>query len=108
MRVKVLDVDIPRKRISLTLRLEDDAGRGGSPRGNPSRGEQPRKTTQPRGTQPRGTAQPRAAQPRPRRREPSAPTGALADALRRAGLVDEFGNSVANNVTAPKRTGRGR
>nr|WP_239333841.1 Tex family protein [Frankia sp. CiP3] len=102
VRVKVLDVDIPRKRISLTLRLEDDAGRGGSPRGNPSRGEQPRKTTQPR-----GTAQPRAAQPRPRRREPSTPTGALADALRRAGLVDEFGNSVANNVTAPKRTGRG-
>ncbi len=111
VRVKVLDIDIPRKRISLTLRLDDDASRGGSPRGNPSRGEQPRKTaqprgTQPRGTQPRGTAQPRAAQPRPRRGEPSAPTGALADALRRAGLVDEFGNSVANKVTAPKRTNR--
>ncbi|WP_370651404.1 Tex family protein [Frankia sp. Cj3] len=106
VRVKVLDVDIPRKRISLTLRLDDDASRGGSPRGNPSRGEQPRKTAQPRGTQPRGTAQPRAAQPRPRRGEPSAPTGALADALRRAGLVDEFGNSVANKVTAPKRTNR--
>jgi uncharacterized protein len=26
VRVKVLDVDIPRKRISLTLRLDDDAG----------------------------------------------------------------------------------
>jgi uncharacterized protein len=32
VRVKVLDIDIPRKRISLTLRLDDDAdGRRGSP-----------------------------------------------------------------------------
>jgi uncharacterized protein len=46
VRVKVLDVDIPRKRISLTLRLEDEAtpssgpreaGGGGRPRGD-SRG----------------------------------------------------------------------
>lgn len=29
VRVKVMDVDIPRKRISLTLRLEDEAERGG-------------------------------------------------------------------------------
>ncbi|GAB7051668.1 Tex family protein [Catenuloplanes indicus JCM 9534] len=35
--VKVLDVDIPRKRISLTLRLEDDA-EGGAPRGDRQRG----------------------------------------------------------------------
>ncbi|MFC5815833.1 Tex family protein [Nonomuraea harbinensis] len=50
VRVKVLDVDIPRKRISLTLRLDDDAaqpaasggrgeGRGGGPRGDGSRGD---------------------------------------------------------------------
>jgi uncharacterized protein len=32
VRVKVLDIDIPRKRISLTLRLDDDAdGRRASP-----------------------------------------------------------------------------
>ncbi|MFD1076735.1 Tex family protein [Longispora fulva] len=31
VRVKVLEVDIPRKRISLTLRLEDEAARGGAP-----------------------------------------------------------------------------
>ncbi|MFI6296443.1 Tex family protein [Nonomuraea sp. NPDC050790] len=38
VRVKVLDVDIPRKRISLTLRLEDDAETDSRPRG--SRGGQ--------------------------------------------------------------------
>src|SRR5581483_9905598 len=46
VRVKVLDVDIPRKRISLTLRLEDEAtpaspadkGGGGGQRGGGQRG----------------------------------------------------------------------
>jgi uncharacterized protein len=33
VRVKVLDVDVPRKRISLTLRLDDESGTGGGPRG---------------------------------------------------------------------------
>nr|WP_322753579.1 Tex-like N-terminal domain-containing protein [Frankia sp. Cas3] len=127
VRVKVLDVDIPRKRISLTLRLDDDAERRGEQAGPPNaarrdrggapRGGQPRAAAQPRGAQPRDTqprsgqprdtqprgAQPRGAQPRPRRGESSVPTGALADALRRAGLVDEFGNTI----TGPKRTGRG-
>jgi protein Tex len=36
VRVKVLDVDLPRKRISLTLRLDDDPARGG---GRPARDE---------------------------------------------------------------------
>ncbi|RLK22450.1 uncharacterized protein DER29_0282 [Micromonospora sp. M71_S20] len=44
VRVKVLDVDVPRKRISLTLRLEDDAeagaGRGGPDGGRRERGGQ--------------------------------------------------------------------
>ncbi len=44
VRVKVLDVDIPRKRISLTLRLDDEAtpaagGRGAAAPANP-RGDQ--------------------------------------------------------------------
>ncbi|MEU6725651.1 Tex family protein [Nonomuraea wenchangensis] len=41
VRVKVLDVDIPRKRISLTLRLEDDATAqaDGSRRSNGARGD---------------------------------------------------------------------
>ncbi|MEH1102907.1 Tex family protein [Micromonospora sp. CPCC 205561] len=42
VRVKVLDVDVPRKRISLTLRLEDEAepgaGRGGPDGGRRERG----------------------------------------------------------------------
>ena len=33
VRVRVLGVDIPRKRISLTLRLDEDAAGGGRPRG---------------------------------------------------------------------------
>ncbi|OKK22440.1 transcription accessory protein [Streptomyces sp. CB00455] len=44
VRVKVMDVDIPRKRISLTLRLEDEAGAergagGGAPRQREDRQE---------------------------------------------------------------------
>ncbi len=31
VRVKVLDVDKPRKRIALTLRLDDEVGRAGGP-----------------------------------------------------------------------------
>jgi uncharacterized protein len=34
VRVKVLDVDIPRKRISLTLRLDDEAQQSGAPAGS--------------------------------------------------------------------------
>ena len=62
VRVKVLAVDVPRKRISLTLRLDDETDRGPAPRRQERR-------------------------PGPRRQEPGpAPTTALADALRRAGL----------------------
>ncbi|WP_372410724.1 Tex family protein [Streptomyces luteireticuli] len=69
VRVKVLEVDVARKRISLTLRLEDEAR---APRA-------PREAREPR----RG-----GGAPRPRREAPSpAAGGAMADALRRAGLV---------------------
>jgi uncharacterized protein len=86
VRVKVLDVDLPRKRISLTLRLEDEAGpqrggrrEGGERRGNPPRqggrgGGQGRQGGQGGGQGRRGSSQP-------------APGGAMADALRRAGLT---------------------
>ncbi|SCL32771.1 uncharacterized protein GA0070616_4549 [Micromonospora nigra] len=40
VKVKVLDVDVPRKRISLTLRLEDEAEPGGG-RGGRGGGERP-------------------------------------------------------------------
>ncbi|MDM4718326.1 Tex family protein [Micromonospora sp. WMMA1363] len=87
--VKVLDVDVPRKRISLTLRLDDDADaarRGGADgshreRGGPGgRGGQPRQERQ--GRQPRQERQPRQG------RGGAAPANsAMADALRRAGLA---------------------
>ncbi|HEX3650086.1 MAG TPA: S1 RNA-binding domain-containing protein, partial [Pseudonocardiaceae bacterium] len=66
VRVKVLDVDIQRKRISLTLRLEDEPERGAERRaGGGGRQQQQR---------------------RPRQDNRPAPGGALADALRRAGF----------------------
>ncbi len=78
VRVKVLDVDIPRKRISLTLRLDDEAGpradRAGTvaPRSDagraPSRGQAGGKAAAQRGSQ---------------------GGGALAEAMRRAGLGEK-------------------
>ncbi|MFJ2031665.1 Tex family protein [Streptosporangium sp. NPDC087985] len=91
VRVKVLDVDIPRKRISLTLRLEDepakDSGRrdqqGGGRRDGGGGGR--RDGQQGRGG---GQQQGRGGQQRQDRggQQRSAPSGAMADALRRAGL----------------------
>ncbi|MCE6996733.1 RNA-binding transcriptional accessory protein [Saccharothrix sp. S26] len=75
VRVKVLEVDIPRKRIGLTLRLEDEPGR-----------KPPRE--QPRGGQggggPRGQRGGGGGRPRQPERPPA--NGAMAEALRRAGL----------------------
>jgi protein Tex len=96
VRVKVLEVDIARKRISLTLRLEDDPARSGKggrtnepgvgsgepggreQRGGGERGGQ-RGAGQRGGKGQRGGGQQRdSARP--------APSGAMADALRRAGF----------------------
>ncbi|MGW0816361.1 Tex family protein [Streptomyces viridiviolaceus] len=75
VKVKVLDVDIPRKRISLTLRLDDEAAPQGEQRG-PQRGGRPPKQRQQQGRS-GGKGRPAAA--------PA--NGAMADALRRAGLA---------------------
>ncbi|MEV8437607.1 Tex family protein [Actinosynnema sp. NPDC051121] len=72
VRVKVLEVDIPRKRIGLTLRLEDEPGR------KPPR-EQPREQRGNGRGAPRGGGKPRQPE-----RPPA--NGAMAEALRRAGL----------------------
>ncbi|WP_225846671.1 Tex family protein [Streptomyces sp. HPF1205] len=83
VRVKVLDVDLPRKRISLTLRLDDEvaaprgdrrgsAGSGGERRGGPPR---------------QGGARGQGGGRRGGAPAQSAPGGAMADALRRAGLT---------------------
>ena len=78
VRVKVLSVDVPRNRISLTLRLDDDGPRqaGGRPREQDRSGR----------PSPKGRTG-GAPAPRPGRPKADAPEGALADALRRAGLV---------------------
>ncbi|WP_163511681.1 Tex family protein [Fodinicola acaciae] len=92
VKVKVMDVDIPRKRISLTLRLDDEAspepadgerrGQGGGRQGGRPAGGQ---RGQQRGGQQRGGRTQAGG---------SSGGGALADALRRAGLVDGGGNST--------------
>ena len=73
VRVKVLSVDIPRHRISLTLRLDDDSRGPSGPSSRTDRGA--------------GSRSGKGGPGRPRKAEPKSPDGALADALRRAGLV---------------------
>ena len=70
VRVKVLEVDKPRKRISLTLRLDDEAGR------------QPARSARPES----GGGASRRDQARESAAKPGAPANAMADALRRAGF----------------------
>src|SRR5712672_1809529 len=67
VRVKVLDVDKSRKRIALTLRLDDEIGHNqDSTRARAPRGAEGQRNQAPSRTEPE-------------------PSGALADALRRAG-----------------------
>jgi uncharacterized protein len=113
VRARVLDVDIPRKRISLTLRLEDevdtrpdrrgaaeggrgpsegrrsDDGRRGAPGGGQQRQNQQRSGQQRDGQQ--RSSQQRQGQQRSGQQGQGRGTPAdtaLADALRRAGLLD--------------------
>ncbi|MFF5209014.1 Tex family protein [Streptosporangium sp. NPDC000396] len=87
VRVKVLDVDIPRKRISLTLRLEDEAARGSGQRdqsgGRRDGGKRGGQQRQDRGGQQQGRG---GQQRQDRGGQRGAPGGAMAEALRRAGL----------------------
>jgi uncharacterized protein len=89
VRVKVLAVDVPRQRISLTLRLDDEGPRpaGGRPRGED---RSARSSANPAARTSRGSSsRSPATGSRGARRggQTSPPEGALADALRRAGLV---------------------
>ncbi|MFF2650317.1 Tex family protein [Streptomyces sp. NPDC058045] len=104
VRVKVLDVDIPRKRISLTLRLDDEAAsgqdggaeQGGSGRGGgrpPQQRQQRQQGRQQQGRQGQGGGRQRqggrgGAGGGGGRPAPAPANSAMADALRRAGLVD--------------------
>lgn len=97
VRVKVLEADPERKRISLTLRLDDEPGTaggsgsrgGGRERGERERGERGRGERRPapqagQGASGRNAASAKAA---PAKAAPKAPVNtAMAEALRRAGL----------------------
>ncbi|MFF0964575.1 Tex family protein [Streptomyces sp. NPDC003703] len=89
VKVKVLDVDIPRKRISLTLRLDDTAapqerqqGQGGGGEARRQRGGRPPQQRQGQGQGRGGGGGGGGA-----RQTPPA-NSAMADALRRAGLLN--------------------
>ncbi|MFK4599738.1 Tex family protein [Streptomyces pristinaespiralis] len=91
VKVKVLDVDIPRKRISLTLRLDDEATAQPADAGAPrrERGGRPPQQRQGGGggRERRGGGGDRRGAGAPRQ-APAPSNSAMADALRRAGLVD--------------------
>ncbi|MFF8378574.1 helix-hairpin-helix domain-containing protein [Streptomyces sp. NPDC015661] len=111
VKVKVLDVDVPRKRISLTLRLDDEPGadgQGGAPRRDRGerggdRGERSGRPPQQRQGGGRraegGNRNDRADRGgkgndrggRDRSAAPAPANSAMADALRKAGLLGEGG-----------------
>ncbi|MFD4256407.1 Tex family protein [Streptomyces sp. NPDC058534] len=79
VKVKVLDVDIPRKRISLTLRLDDEAAPQGEQKKERGGNRPPRQRQQRQGSGGGGKGRSSAA--------PAPSNGAMAEALRRAGLA---------------------
>jgi uncharacterized protein len=96
VKVKVMDVDAPRQRISLTLRLDDEIGPK-TPRDEPgergqgrpgSRGGQQR-GGRPGGGQGQGGGGNAPSRPGRAPQKAAAPDTALADALRRAGLLKD-------------------
>ncbi|HEV3360381.1 MAG TPA: Tex family protein [Pseudonocardiaceae bacterium] len=84
VRVKVLDVDVPRKRISLTLRLDDDATPQQGQGDNRDRAENNRRDGGNRRDRNAGGKQGGGRQGGQRNSPP--PSGSMADALRRAGF----------------------
>jgi uncharacterized protein len=95
VRVKVLEIDEARKRISLTLRLDDEPGTGTRERDRPERGGQRqgrpggRDTNQPGEQRSRGADRQSGGRQGGRGADGGrapAPGGAMADALRRAGF----------------------
>ncbi|HEY2579108.1 MAG TPA: Tex family protein [Streptosporangiaceae bacterium] len=81
VRVKVMAVDAARKRISLTLRLDDEpGGEARPPRETPAK-QGPAKQNRKRGDSPAS----------------SRPSGAMAEALRRAGLTGDRNSKPQNS-----------
>ncbi|GAB2637190.1 Tex family protein [Nocardia goodfellowii] len=89
VKVKVLEVDVARQRIGLSLRLDDEPGGAAKPeRGSGSRGGGPRgQSGQDNRQRQNGQHKPQARnQGGQRRGSAPAPSGSMADALRRAGF----------------------
>jgi uncharacterized protein len=80
VKVKVLEVEVARKRIALTLRLDDEVG-GKSER--PAQGV------------PKAKSRSSTTSPAPRKPQPESGGGALAEALRRAGEKNGSGKTKA-------------
>jgi len=102
VRVKVLSVDAARKRISLTLRLDDE---------NPPRPAAGRDRAEDRAARPpaKSSRTGRGSSPRPSTSGPGGPPaseGALADALRRAGLVPKAPKTPKAPKARDDRPGR--
>ncbi|MET9254810.1 Tex family protein [Streptomyces sp. NPDC003717] len=92
VKVKVLDVDIPRKRISLTLRLDDEAAARGEQSGGGGErqrggGRPPRQRGQQGGGRSGGSGSGSGGSGKGRPASAPAASGSMADALRRAGLA---------------------
>ncbi|WBP89634.1 Tex family protein [Kitasatospora cathayae] len=110
VKVRVVSVDVPRKRIGLTLRLDDEVGRERGDRGGDRGDRQARPPRQERrsGGQGQGGQGGRGGQDRRDRggsggNVPLA-NSAMADALRRAGLAG--GGSGGDSGSKDRRSGR--
>jgi uncharacterized protein len=88
VRVRVLEVDEKRHRIALTMRLDDPVGASAAQPRSPERRPAPQATqrTAPQAHQKTAPQAERHTQPKSPKATPSSSGGALADALRSAGL----------------------
>lgn len=86
VKVKVLEVDVERQRIGLTLRLDDEVGAPAGPKGGQG-GRGPRPNGQGGGQRQGGqSGQRQGGRGRDRRSEERPASGSMADALRKAGF----------------------
>ncbi|MFC8042253.1 Tex family protein [Nocardia sp. NPDC057353] len=89
VKVKVLEVDVARQRIGLSLRLDDEPGKPAGREERGGRGDRPRGGGRPRQNgqgKPQGDGRGQGRQNQPQQRRPAPTNGAMADAMRRAGF----------------------
>ncbi len=87
VKVKVMEVDVPRQRIGLSLRLDDEPGATSAPEaGRPRGGGEGRSRGGDRNPRSSSSRSGRGSADRGGRRDAPAANGSMADALRRAGL----------------------